>query len=398
MIKRIDLTSVIRQNIIKVANDHSLLFKDYEIIVGDEKVIAKEHDIKKPNTIYIAIAYGGGSYVYDFGEQGFTLNVISDMEAGKSIATIYNDYSVAWQLLELYYHTYNLTTTKYDKTTIKQVYNMPTTLINFEEVGTGLRSLISMSGSFNISSNLLDIEKLEYVETIEREEVAILTINKHLTLPNGNYITTIKVGGFSYNLTFVGSELQKPIPIMKQIVAQMIYNQINLNENLPFETELNDNVITFTFLDKNEQEQVYEIDLIQPNDIPIDYDFNVIKGGTIVETYDIPYIQVIPTLKIALKPNVYPYSESDNKRPFSRSIPQYATLVLTINVLSNDNPFTRKIWSLLLKQENIIETSFKLNICIDETLKLENEIFYLDNAPITKVVGEVPSISITLTN
>ncbi len=397
MIKRIDLTSVIRQNIIKVANDHSLLFKDYEIIVGDEKVIAKEHEIKKPNTIYIAIAYGGGSYVYDFGEQGFTLNVISDMEAGKSIATIYSDYSIAWQLLELYYHTYNLTTTKYDKTTIKQVYNMPTTLINFEEVGTGLRSLISMSGSFNISHNLLDIEKLEYIPKVEKNEVAILTIQDALDLPDNSgtpYETTILIGGYRYILYF--NDFQT---MTKHQVAHSIETQLNAIGDLPFTIEHEVGIMTFTFLDTKEQEQEYYINFLEPNQIEINHTFTINKGGLFDgEPIAIPYIQVIPTLKVSLKPNVYPYSESDNKRPFSRSIPQYATLVLTINVLSNDNPFTRKIWALLLKQENIIETSFKLNIYIDDNLKLENEIFYLDNAPITKVVGEVPSITITLTN
>lgn len=400
MINREILTDVIRQNIIRVVNEHPLLFNDYEFIVGDEEVIAKSGDIQKPKTIYIVISYGGGSYVYDFGEQGFTLNVISDMVAGQSVAKAYQDYSIAWQLLELYYHTFNLSTMKLDDTTIKQVYNTPTTLINFEEIGSGLRTLIAMSGSFNLSSKLLDIEKLQYVYDTYTQEVATLKINDDLVLPERNsntYDTLIFIGGYSFNLSF-----NEDRTYVDTQIASLIYNQIKDLPNLPFTMELAGEYITFSFIKGGEQTQDYKINTMydfQGNiEYDVDYNFTITKGTTKQNIVDIPYIQVIPTLKVALKPNVYPYIESDSNRPFSRSIPQHATLVLTINVLSNDSPFTRKIWGLLLKKENVIETSFKLNIYVDETLKLENEIFYLDNAPITKTIGETPSITITLTN
>ena len=136
--------------------------------------------------IFIVIKYYPA--VLNFGQilMPIQLDVISEA----------NKIDIAKRLLYAFAETYNLEFN--DDYTIKQYFQSPSILSNFNEIGTNYRSLMTMRGTLQISENS--------------------NLIKSISLVNGNEIT---------NLGFITSNISFDV----QLETQSLYNQDNITKS-----------------------------------------------------------------------------------------------------------------------------------------------------------------------
>ena len=136
--------------------------------------------------IFIVIKYYPA--VLNFGQilMPIQLDVISEA----------NKIDIAKRLLYAFAETYNLEFN--DDYTIKQYFQSPSILSNFNEIGTNYRSLMTMRGTLQISENS--------------------NLIKSISLVNGNEIT---------NLGFITSNINFDV----QLETQSLYNQDNITKS-----------------------------------------------------------------------------------------------------------------------------------------------------------------------
>lgn len=129
-------------------------FADFNIVVGDEQVFAKQKDAN-PNSIYVAIKFGQASINFGQSVLPVTIQVIGT----------YNHIRPTQDFLNTFANTYNRT----DANGIQQLYMSPTANMNFSEVYNGFRSIFSLYGTFVISNGtLIKVKQVEYsYQTIE---------------------------------------------------------------------------------------------------------------------------------------------------------------------------------------------------------------------------------------
>ena len=149
--KILNLIGVQLQTIIHNNKD---TFEGYSFTITNEmqfvKSKRKKEDLKNnPKQIFIVIKFLPATLNY-----GQTLVPIIVNAIGEK-----NRLDVCYNLLLQFAETYNLQFNEDE--TIRQYYQSPVVLSNFNEIGDGYRSLINLSGTFQISENANQVE-VEY--------------------------------------------------------------------------------------------------------------------------------------------------------------------------------------------------------------------------------------------
>lgn len=150
-------------------NVDPLFYADYvnSVEICDEQIFAKKKNLT-PNHIYIVVKFGTASF--DFGQAllPITMNAVSEQ----------NKLSVCQKLL------FDLATEYTQKPPIegsdfpstdyvKQLWNTPNIISNFNEVNIGFRSLFYMTGTLLIGHNSSPIVELVYNKGVAGEEFVL---------------------------------------------------------------------------------------------------------------------------------------------------------------------------------------------------------------------------------
>ena len=165
---------------VKADNEHPE-FAGINFVVADEQMFTRLVD-KRPDTVYIVAKFGRASINYNQATLPITLQVIG----------VQNEVRLIQSFLSVYVTTYNLLTD--DTTGVTQLYMTPSTMINFNEIYNGFRTLFSVSGTFVIGDNLIRLSNLTYYwpnpnydptdpESLEylSEEIQVISFNDNTT-------------------------------------------------------------------------------------------------------------------------------------------------------------------------------------------------------------------------
>ena len=150
---------MIKSEIDHILNDPEidpLFYEPYKnsVEICDEQIFAKKKDVS-PNHIYIVVKFGTASF--DFGQalMPVTINAVSEQ----------NKLDVCQKLLfdlaTIYTQSPPIEGSDFPETDyVKQIWNTPNVINNFNEINVGFRSLFYMTGTILIGHNSSPIEEL----------------------------------------------------------------------------------------------------------------------------------------------------------------------------------------------------------------------------------------------
>lgn len=202
-----------------------------------------------PNKIYIIVRFSNASLYYNQVSLPISFNILAEQ----------NSFNACRELIFDYVTEFNLA--KDETGDIIQRYESPIVLSNFNEIGSGYRSLLSCSGGFLISSDNNTIESINYVwkdsENNEKiEKILPLFVSFNVTndldsqpfYQTGNFASSIaKVAVFTLSFStyqFVDSHLFNTILSIIDIDSN-VENDYDKNYNY------NDTVFHFIIVFKN---------------------------------------------------------------------------------------------------------------------------------------------------
>lgn len=197
-----------------IANQISTFFGDYpnyDFTITSELQFVKDKKFRNelknnPNAIFIVVKFFKATLNFGQVLQPITINALGEM----------NKLDVCKEILTRYAETYNLYLTPDNQ--IREYFTSPEVLSNFNEIGTGYRSLIELDGTFQISENainpkLLYLEKTEVVNGVSTPvwvDVPVITFSPNFSVQLDTQafanITDItksasKVGTLTFNFT-----------------------------------------------------------------------------------------------------------------------------------------------------------------------------------------------------
>jgi len=141
-------------------------FNGYSFCITNETQYEKDEELKnQKKMIFIVIKYYPATL--NFGQiiMPIQLDVISEA----------NKIDIAKRLLYAFAETYNLEFN--DDYTIKQYFQSPSVLSNFNEIGTTYRSLMTMRGTLQISENSNLIKSISLVNGNQNTPLGFITSN-----------------------------------------------------------------------------------------------------------------------------------------------------------------------------------------------------------------------------
>lgn len=169
-----NMMDIIKRQFLAIMEKDPDYYGDFNIILSNEQQFAKDKD-RNANNVYIVVKFMSGSLNY-----GQTLLPVNFNALGQG-----NKIDVCQRLLLEYAQEYNLgeeitvredaqgnvipdtdaTTAVAHTYTIKQVYNPPQVMTNFNEVRNEFRSLFYMAGTFLIGKDSMPITAITYYDS-----------------------------------------------------------------------------------------------------------------------------------------------------------------------------------------------------------------------------------------
>lgn len=212
MINENEILQLIGTQVQSIINENQEVFAGYNFTITNELQFVKNKKNKdelknNPKTIFIVIKFLPATLNYGQVLMPIIINAMAEK----------NKLDVCYRLLIEYAETYNLVFNN-DKT-IKQYYSSPTVLSNFNEIGDGFRSLINMSGTFQISENSNDFDVEISDDTDNPIEIPAISVNGSFDVQLDSQAfydvddttTSIgKVGTFVMNITMYLSDTDLP--------------------------------------------------------------------------------------------------------------------------------------------------------------------------------------------
>ena len=146
------------------------------INISDEQLFAKSTTFE-PDSICVVLKYQTADLAFaGIKTQPVQITVLSEQN---SIAKVK-------KLFEVFTSSYNQETYQEDTTFVKQLYNSPTVVTNFQEIGVGYRSLLYVGATLLITENVLDLNDL----TIDGVSYEVLNFGLQYSMqPNTQPIT-----------------------------------------------------------------------------------------------------------------------------------------------------------------------------------------------------------------
>lgn len=194
-----EIINIIKTEIADIMNDENrkYFYDGYNIDISEEQQFFKNNK-RNPGTIYIVVKFSSGSI--DFGQVNLPISIQAIAEQDKN--------EVCQTLLLEFCHKYNL---KWDNDrTIRQAYQAPYVLSNFNEVFEGFRSLLYLNGVILLTSNSNYCTLYYEDKNGEEEEIDCLSFNSvcDITLDsqafhnsNGFVKSVGKFGVRTFNIT-----------------------------------------------------------------------------------------------------------------------------------------------------------------------------------------------------
>lgn len=140
MIDKQDILDIIATQFNNVIANDSEYYNGYTFLIEDEQQFLREKD-KQGKKIFIVVKLLPATL--NFGQTLLPIIIEAISER--------NSLDICHKLMVSFAETYNLTSNTEE--TIKQYYSMPSILSNFNTFDSGYRSLLSMTGTFQIAEN-----------------------------------------------------------------------------------------------------------------------------------------------------------------------------------------------------------------------------------------------------
>lgn len=179
-------------NTIKNGNDE---YNGYGLEVAEEQHFMYEEAL--PKTIYITVKFLPATINFGQTILPITINALSEENALEICNTMLTEFALQ----------YNMEFALND--TVRQFYNTPYVISNFNEISTGVRTLMSMSGTLQINKTS-NPKKIYIVKTTELIELPVITSNLSFETQldpqvfyNSSDITSSEVRAGTYTLTLV---------------------------------------------------------------------------------------------------------------------------------------------------------------------------------------------------
>ena len=134
-------------------------FEGYSFEIADEQMFA---DLKTPDPhkFYIVIKYLSAQKVYNTTTQPVQIQVVSEADG----------FSKCKLLLDTFVNAYNWQMEKDGSTYIKQQYNTPVVLSNFQSIGYGMRSVLYIAGTIFVMEEVFENkEQIEISKYYEKQ-------------------------------------------------------------------------------------------------------------------------------------------------------------------------------------------------------------------------------------
>lgn len=152
------MMGIIKEQFLTIMQDDPDYYRGFEIILSNEQQFIKNKDRKKEN-VYIIVKFLSGSLNY-----GQSLIPVNFNALGQG-----NKIEVCQRLLLEYAQTYNLGEEKTiadgnDNYIVKQIYNPPQVMSNFNETWNEFRTLFYMAGTFLVGKNSTPITDVIFFE------------------------------------------------------------------------------------------------------------------------------------------------------------------------------------------------------------------------------------------
>ena len=153
-------------------------YNGYSVTVAKEQDFVKIRDNKDPKHIYVIVKFQSASLNYHQYLLPLTITALSEQ----------NKLDVCQRLMLEYAETYNLSMSNDE--TIKQFYDAPQVLSNFEEIYYGYRSMLHMTGTFLVSQDTnpmrfyyytLKIDEDNSVDGIDEDKFLVFLKNNNLS-------------------------------------------------------------------------------------------------------------------------------------------------------------------------------------------------------------------------
>ena len=203
-----DIMDIIEEQLKNIFEYDPDFYGDYDYTLTNEKMFAKNKEGKyKTNTIYIVVKFLPAQINYGQNIIPVTITAVAEQ----------NKFDVCQRLLMEYAQAFNLRPSQYfnkeKKLYYNQSYDAPSVMSNFNEVYSGYRTLLTLTGEFLISSNAT-MEELYYypngpqdenpilIETLAYSESYDASLDTQPYTNKQNFTDSIvKFGSNSFNIT-----------------------------------------------------------------------------------------------------------------------------------------------------------------------------------------------------
>lgn len=174
------IMNIFREQLSAIVSTDTEYYGKYPIVISNEQYYVSDED-RDPNKIYIVIKFLAATIEYGQFNVPVLINAVTEA----------NSIDIAQRLLIEYTSAFNQKTLKLGNDLIYQNYEAPSITSNFEAIYDGYRSLMVMSGTFLLSSNINRC-KVRYFDVYEDdcEKVNALPTEKsekETLIYNSNY-------------------------------------------------------------------------------------------------------------------------------------------------------------------------------------------------------------------
>lgn len=324
-------------------------YSNYNFDIENEQYFVPDEE-REPNRIYIVIKFSPAQIDYGQDIMPFTIQAVSEQ----------NGLIAAQRLLFDYAQTFNLRTLLKDGKTIYQNYTSPNVISNFEVIYDGFRSVLIMSGTILISSNINRIT-LKYYDG----DYALLTF------PEFTSDSPPSVVYLNHDYVYYNNKIYK--------WNGARYVEWDFEDRLRAEVGLHDESVNIDMFELLDESKIYVWDSDESKYIESDGDEIDILNFT--DTFD-------------ASPNTQPYFETKN---FTDSIIKYGTYSFNVTSFLVNNEINNKVLRIMARKK-AVNNNFYFKVKFDNGLNMPLLKYKLINATKQQNKGEMPTIVLAFTN
>lgn len=269
---------IIKDQFVAVMSGDPNFYSKYNIVLSNEQQFVEEAD-REPNTIYIVVKFLSASLTFGQTVLPVNFNAVGEQNAIDACQRLLLEYAQEYTLK----NDINISTEQSgDGNTyiIKQIYQAPQVMNNFNGIFEGFRTLFYMSGTFLIGKNSLPIEEIRFFESAdetgdgEKVEFINTTWDFNIQLDsqafygtNSRTVSKSKIGtlGLSATIYLTDSKLSRKI-LGIAFDSQTLADE-GIKEKFYFTVKFANNVLTvnkmeFHLVSAHSQQNLGELPLI----------------------------------------------------------------------------------------------------------------------------------------